>query len=132
MAKAAKRASTKDGQVVLTIDVGGSRVKILTSAGGEMRRTESGPGLTPEQMVASVKKLAEGLDYDVISMGYPGPVRDNKPSLDPFNLGKGWNGYDFAAAFGKPVKVVNDALLQAIGSYDGGRMLFLGLGTGLG
>lgn len=132
MAKAAKRASTKDGQVVLTIDVGGSRVKILTSAGGEMRRTDSGPGLTPEQMVASVKKLAEGLDYDVISMGYPGPVRDNKPSLDPFNLGKGWNGYDFAAAFGKPVKVVNDALLQAIGSYDGGRMLFLGLGTGLG
>ena len=132
MAKAAKKAAAGSDPIVLTIDVGGSHVKILTSAGGEMRRTESGPGLTPKQMVASVKTLAEGLDYDVISMGYPGPVRNNRPSLDPFNLGKGWDGFDFDAAFGKPVKVVNDALLQAIGSYDGGRMLFLGLGTGLG
>ena len=131
MAKAAKTAASSD-PIVLAIDVGGSHVKILTSAGGEMRRTPSGPNLTPDQVVASVKKLAEDLDYDVISMGYPGPVRDNKPSLDPFNLGKGWNGYDFTAAFGKPVKLVNDALMQAIGSYDGGRMLFLGLGTGLG
>lgn len=132
MAKAARPTATTTGPIVLTIDVGGSHVKILTSAGGEMRRTDSGPSLTPQQVVASVTKLAEGLDYDVISMGYPGPVQDNKPSLDPFNLGKGWNGYDFTAAFGKPVKLVNDALLQAIGSYDGGRMLFLGLGTGLG
>ena len=132
MAKAAKKAPAGSDPIVLTIDVGGSHVKILTSVGGEMRRTPSGPSLTPDQVVASVKKLAEGLDYDVISMGYPGPVRDNKPSLDPFNLGKGWNGYDFTAAFGKPVKLVNDALMQAIGSYDGGRMLFLGLGTGLG
>jgi polyphosphate glucokinase len=132
MAKAAKAAATSSDPIVLAIDVGGSHVKILTSAGGEMRRTPSGPNLTPDQVVASVKKLAEDLDYDVISMGYPGPVRDNKPSLDPFNLGKGWNGYDFTAAFGKPVKLVNDALMQAIGSYDGGRMLFLGLGTGLG
>jgi len=131
MAKAAKTAASSD-PIVLAIDVGGSHVKILTSAGGEMRRVASGPGLTPDQVVSSVKKLAEDLDYDVISMGYPGPVRDNKPSLDPFNLGKGWNGYDFTAAFGKPVKLVNDALMQAIGSYDGGRMLFLGLGTGLG
>ncbi|MDX8531770.1 ROK family protein [Mesorhizobium sp. VK25A] len=132
MAKTAKKAPAGSDPIVLAIDVGGSHVKILTSAGGEMRRTPSGPGLTPDQVVTSVKKLAEGLDYDVISMGYPGPVRDNKPSLDPFNLGKGWNGYDFTAAFGKPVKLVNDALMQAIGSYDGGRMLFLGLGTGLG
>ncbi|RVD56493.1 ROK family protein [Mesorhizobium sp. M2D.F.Ca.ET.185.01.1.1] len=132
MAKAAKKAAASGDPIVLTIDVGGSHVKILTSAGGEMRRVASGPSLTPDQVVGSVKKLAEGLDYDVISMGYPGPVRDNKPSLDPFNLGKGWNGYDFTAAFGKPVKLVNDALMQAIGSYDGGRMLFLGLGTGLG
>ena len=132
MAKAAKKAPAGNDPIVLTIDVGGSHVKILTSAGREMRRVASGPSLTPDQVVASVKKLAEGLDYDVISMGYPGPVRDNKPSLDPFNLGKGWNGYDFTAAFGKPVKLVNDALMQAIGSYDGGRMLFLGLGTGLG
>jgi len=83
-------------------------------------------------MIDKVKKLAEGLSYDVISMGYPGPVRHNKPVLDPMNLGKGWAGFDFAAQFGKPVKVVNDALMQAIGSYEGGRMLFLGLGTGLG
>ncbi|PBB16942.1 ROK family protein [Mesorhizobium sp. WSM4313] len=132
MAKAAKKAAATGDPIVLAVDVGGSHVKILTSAGGEMRRAASGPSLTPDQVVSSVKKLAEGLDYDVISMGYPGPVRDNKPSLDPFNLGKGWNGYDFTAAFGKPVKLVNDALMQAIGSYDGGRMLFLGLGTGLG
>ncbi|UCI27037.1 ROK family protein [Mesorhizobium sp. B2-8-5] len=132
MAKTAKTAAASSDPIVLAIDVGGSHVKILTSAGGEMRRVASGPNLTPDQVVASVKKLAEDLDYDVISMGYPGPVRDNKPSLDPFNLGKGWNGYDFTAAFGKPVKLVNDALMQAIGSYDGGRMLFLGLGTGLG
>jgi len=117
---------------VLAIDIGGSHVKILTSAGGEERRADSGPDLTPQQMIDKVKKLAEGLSYDVISMGYPGPVRHNKPVLDPKNLGKGWAGFDFAAQFGKPVKVVNDALMQAIGSYEGGRMLFLGLGTGLG
>ena len=132
MAKAAKTAATGSDPIVLSIDVGGSHVKILTSAGGEMRRVPSGPSLTPDKVVASVRDLAEGLNFDVISMGYPGPVSDNKPSLDPFNLGKGWNGYDFTAAFGKPVKLVNDALMQAIGSYDGGRMLFLGLGTGLG
>ena len=132
MAKAAKTAATGSDPIVLCIDVGGSHVKILTSAGGEMRRVPSGPSLTPDKVVASVRDLAEGLNFDVISMGYPGPVSDNKPSLDPFNLGKGWNGYDFTAAFGKPVKLVNDALMQAIGSYDGGRMLFLGLGTGLG
>ena len=132
MAKAAKTSAASGDPVVLSIDVGGSHVKILTSAGGEMRRVVSGPGLTPGKVVASVRVLAEGLDYDVISMGYPGPVADNRPSLDPFNLGKGWNGYDFTAAFGKPVRLVNDAMMQAIGSYDGGRMLFLGLGTGLG
>ena len=132
MAKAAKTTATSSDPIVLSIDVGGSHVKILSSAGGEMRRVPSGPSLTPDKVVASVRDLAEGLNFDVISMGYPGPVSDNKPSLDPFNLGKGWNGYDFTAAFGKPVKLVNDALMQAIGSYDGGRMLFLGLGTGLG
>lgn len=132
MAKSIKPAAANGDPVVLTIDVGGSHVKILTTAGGEVRRADSGPGLTPDQLVASVSKLAQGLNYDLISMGYPGPVRDNKPSLDPFNLGKGWKGHDFGASFGKPVKVVNDALMQAIGSYEGGRMLFLGLGTGLG
>ena len=132
MAKAVKQTASNAEKIVLAIDIGGSHVKILTSAGGEERRADSGPDLTPQQMIDTVKKLAEGLPYDVISMGYPGPVRHNKPVLDPMNLGKGWAGFDFAAQFGKPVKVVNDALMQAIGSYEGGRMLFLGLGTGLG
>ncbi|WP_027053169.1 ROK family protein [Mesorhizobium erdmanii] len=132
MAKAVKQTAPDAEQIVLTIDIGGSHVKILTSAGGQERRDDSGPDLTPQQMIDKVKKLAEGLPYDVISMGYPGPVRHSKPVLDPKNLGKGWAGFDFDAQFGKPVKMVNDALMQAIGSYEGGRMLFLGLGTGLG
>ena len=132
MAKAVKQPAADAEKIVLSIDIGGSHVKILTSAGGEERRTDSGPGLTPQQMIDAVKKLAEGLSYDVVSMGYPGPVNHNRPLTDPANLGKGWAGFDFAGAFGKPVKVVNDALMQAIGSYEGGRMLFLGLGTGLG
>jgi polyphosphate glucokinase len=132
MAKATKQSEAGVEKIVLAIDIGGSHVKILTSAGGEERRADSGSDLTPQQMIATVKTLAEGLPHDVISMGYPGPVNHNRPLADPTNLGKGWVGYDFAAAFGKPVKLVNDALMQAIGSYDGGRMLFLGLGTGLG
>ena len=132
MVKTAKPTVANGEQIVLTIDIGGSHVKILTSAGGEERRAESGPGLTPQQMIASVKTLADGLPYDVISMGYPGPVAHNRPFADPANLGKGWAGFDFAAAFDRPVKVINDALMQAIGSYEGCRMLFLGLGTGLG
>ncbi|MBZ9776266.1 ROK family protein [Mesorhizobium sp. CO1-1-8] len=137
MAKAVKQPASgtekpDPEKIVLTIDIGGSHVKILTSSGGEERRADSGPDLTPRQMIDTVNKLAEGLSYDVVSMGYPGPVNHNRPLADPANLGKGWAGFDFAAAFGKPVKVVNDALMQAIGSYEGGRMLFLGLGTGLG
>ncbi|RWQ17676.1 ROK family protein [Mesorhizobium sp.] len=137
MAKAVKQPASGTGKpdtekIVLTIDIGGSHVKILTSAGGEERRADSGPDLTPQQMIDVVNKLAQGLSYDVVSMGYPGPVNHNRPLADPANLGKGWAGFDFAGAFGKPVKVVNDALMQAIGSYEGGRMLFLGLGTGLG
>ncbi|PZV34218.1 ROK family protein [Mesorhizobium kowhaii] len=132
MAKAMKQPASDAEKIVLSIDIGGSHVKILSSAGGAERRADSGPGLTPQQMTDAVKKLAEGLSYDVISMGYPGPVNHNRPLTDPANLGKGWAGYDFAAQFGKPVKVVNDALMQAIGSYEGGRMLFIGLGTGLG
>jgi polyphosphate glucokinase len=132
MAKAVKQPASDAEKIVLAIDIGGSHVKILSSAGGVERRADSGPGLTPQQMTDAVKKLAEGLSYDVISMGYPGPVTHNRPLTDPANLGKGWAGYDFAAQFGKPVKVVNDALMQAIGSYEGGRMLFIGLGTGLG
>ena len=132
MAKAVKQPASSPEKIVLSIDIGGSHVKILSSAGGAERRADSGPGLTPQQMIDAVKKLAEGLSYDVVSMGYPGPVNHNRPLIDPANLGKGWAGYDFAAQFGKPVKVVNDALMHAIGSYEGGRMLFVGLGTGLG
>ena len=117
---------------VLVVDVGGTSVKILASAKTEIRSFLSGPGLTPHQMVLGVKKLASDWRYDVVSIGYPGPVLQGRPTAEPINLGHGWVGFDFAAAFGHPVKVVNDAALQAIGSYEGGKMLFLGLGTGLG
>ncbi|MFA6154173.1 ROK family protein [Mesorhizobium sp.] len=132
MARSAKRPEADAGKIVMVVDIGGSHVKILTSAGGEERRVDSGPGLTPDDLIDAVNKLADGLSYDLISMGYPGPVSQNRPLADPANLGAGWAGYDFAARLGRPVKMVNDALMQAIGSYDGGRMLFLGLGTGLG
>jgi polyphosphate glucokinase len=119
-------------KVVLAIDIGGTHVKVMTSADREERRVVSGPKMTAEAMVAAVKKLTEGWHYDVIAMGYPGPVLHNRPLMDPANLGPHWVGFDFRGNFGAPVKIVNDALMQAIGSYEGGRMLFLGLGTGLG
>jgi polyphosphate glucokinase len=127
--RAASRAS---GKKVLAIDIGGSHVKILATGQSDKREAVSGPTMTARQMVDDVKKLADGWDFQVISIGYPGPVVHNKPVLEPANLGKGWCGFDFEAAFGHPVKVVNDAMMQAIGAYAGGRMLFLGLGTGLG
>jgi polyphosphate glucokinase len=114
------------------VDIGGSHIKILASGRKQRRMIDSGPNLTPSEAVAAVRELAGDWKYRAISIGYPGPVRDNRPAVDPRNLGAGWRNFDFAKAFGRPVKVVNDALLQAIGSYDGGRMLFLGLGTGLG
>src|SRR6266478_1652829 len=117
---------------VLVVDVGGTHVKILATGQKELREFTSGPTLTAEQMVAGVKKLAGDWKYDAISIGYPGPVIKNRPLADPHNLGRGWMGYDFEAAFKCPVKVVNDAAMQALGSYKGGKMLFLGLGTGLG
>jgi polyphosphate glucokinase len=120
------------GKKVLVIDVGGTSVKILASGQTEVRSFRSGPTLTPGRMVAGVKKLAAEWTYDVVSIGYPGPVLAGQPTAEPINLGHGWVGFDFAAAFGRPVKVVNDAALQAMGSYEGGKMLFLGLGTGLG
>src|ERR1043166_8546719 len=97
-----------------------------------MREFPSGSTLTPKQMVAGVKKLASDWKYDAVSIGYPGPVLRNRPVAEPHNLGRGWMGFDFEAAFNRPVKVVNDAAMQALGSYKGGKMLFLGLGTGLG
>ena len=122
-----------DGQpTVMAIDVGGSHVKLRLSSGDEVRRDVSGPGMTAQQMVDRVKALADGLVYDVVSIGYPGPVMHGTIVADPHNLGTGWVRFDFAKALGKPVRMINDALMQAIGSYDSGRMLFLGLGTGLG
>jgi polyphosphate glucokinase len=117
---------------VLVIDIGGNNVKILASRQSAPRKFPSGPTMTPKQMVAGVKKLAGDWKYDVVSIGYPGMVIRNRLLAEPHNLGRGWMGFDFEAAFKRPVKVVNDAAMQALGSYKGGKMLFLGLGTGLG
>ena len=117
---------------VLVVDIGGKSVKILASGHKVRRSFLSGPNLTPEDMVSGIKKLAADWAYDVVSIGYPGQVLQGRPVAEPRNLGRGWVGFDFARAFGRPVKVVNDATMQAIGSYRGGKMLFLGLGTGLG
>src|SRR5215470_7548187 len=117
---------------VLVVDVSGTTVRILATGQDEPRRFPSGLTLTAEQMVDGVKKLAGDWKYDAVSIGYPGPVIKNRPLANPRFLGRGWMGYDFEAAFQCPVKVVNDAAMQALGSYEGGKMLFLGLGTGLG
>ena len=117
---------------VLAIDVGGTHVKTRLSGRREMRQFESGPTLTPRRMVARVLALNGDLKYDVISIGYPGVVVHGKIITEPYNLGRGWVGFDFRKAFGRPTQIMNDAAMQAIGSYEGGRMLFLGLGTGLG
>jgi len=117
---------------VLVIDVGGTNVKILVTGRREPRKVPSGPDMTAVGMVAAVKRLAADWSYDVISLGYPGAVLGGRPAADPKNLSDGWMKFDFAKAFGCPVKVINDAAMQALGGYEGGRMLFLGLGTGLG
>jgi polyphosphate glucokinase len=117
---------------VLVIDVGGTHVKVLATGKKEHREVESGPTMTAQQMVTAVKQLAAGWKYDAVSIGYPGPVAHNRPLHEPRNMGGGWVGFDFPSAFGCPVKLINDAAMQALGSYKGGHMLFLGLGTGLG
>ncbi len=117
---------------VLVVDVGGNHVKILATGQKQSREFPSGRTLTAQQMVAGVKKLAKDWKYDAVSIGYPGPVLRNRPISEPRNLGRGWVGYDFRRAFNRPVKIVNDAAMQALGSYRRGKMLFLGLGTGLG
>jgi polyphosphate glucokinase len=118
--------------VVLSVDVGGSGVKTLVSNETGRRRFKSSSKLTPGQMVEGVGRITAGWTWDVVSVGIPAPVHGGKPIAEPVNLGKGWVGFDYEGAFGKPTKVVNDAAMQALGSYEGGRMLFLGLGTGLG
>lgn len=117
---------------ILVADVGGTNVKIRASSGEEIRKAPSGPQATPQQIIDSILKLADGWSFDVVTLGYPGEVRGGRPSLEPNHLGRGWVGFDFRSAFRRPVKIVNDAAMQALGSYQGGRMLFLGLGTGLG
>lgn len=117
---------------VLTIDIGGTHVKLLATGEKTHREFSSGPTLMARRMVAAVKKLAGDWKYDVVSIGYPGLVVHGRPVLEPHNLGPGWVGFDFAAAFKRPVKVINDAAMQALGAYKRGKMLFLGLGTGLG
>jgi polyphosphate glucokinase len=117
---------------VLAIDIGGTHVKILATGQKQRRQFESGPTLTPKIMVAGVRKHAKGWKFSAISIGYPGPVLRSRPFAEPHNLAKGWVGFDFGKAFRCPVKVMNDAAMQALGSYRGKKMLFLGLGTGLG
>jgi polyphosphate glucokinase len=117
---------------VLAVDVGGTHVKVLASGQSESRKFDSGTALDPKGMVLGVQKIADGWSYDVVSIGYPGPVLNNRPVAEPHNLRRGWVGFDFEAAFARPVKLINDAAMQALGSYKTGKMLFLGLGTGLG
>src|SRR2546425_9141796 len=117
---------------VLVVDVGGTHVKVLAAGQKAPREFPSGPTLTAAQMVAGVKMVAAGWKYDAVSIGYPGPVLHGRPVAEPPHLGPGWVGFDYPTAFGCPVKLVNDAAMQALGSYGGGKMLFLGLGTGLG
>src|SRR5438067_1568086 len=116
---------------ILVIDIGGSNVKLMISRGGK-RKFKSGSQLTPREMVTQIEPLVSDWKFNAISMGFPSPVRDGQILSEPKHLGKGWVQFDFEKAFGKPVRIINDASMQALGSYHGGRMLFLGLGTGLG
>jgi len=117
---------------ILVVDIGGNNVKLLASGQKTPRKVPSGPALTPLRMATSVRKAVAGWTYDAVTIGFPGPVNDGRPAQEPVNLGRGWVRFDYARALGKPVRLVNDAVMQALGSYRGGRMLFLGLGTGLG
>ena len=117
---------------VLVVDVGGSHVKVRASAEPERRKADSGPTMSAEGMVTAVRELTDGWDWDRVSVGIPSPVHNGRVVSEPVNLGAGWVGFDYEAGFGRPTRVVNDAAMQALGSYEGGTMLFLGLGTGLG
>jgi hypothetical protein len=117
---------------ILVIDVGGTNVKLRATGEREERKIPSGPAMTASKMVRDVKRVTKEWKYSRVSIGYPGPVVHGHPLHEPYNLGRGWVGFDFAKAFGRPVEVVNDAAMQALGSYQGGKMLFLGLGSGLG
>ena len=122
----------KKKRKVLVIDVGGSHVKLMVSRNGKRRKFESGKTLRPHQLIVETKKLVADWKFDAIAIGFPAPINKGRILQDPKNLGKGWMKFDFRKAFAKPVRIINDAAMQALGSYHGGRMLFLGLGTGLG
>lgn len=122
----------KTERKILAVDIGGTHVKVLATGERVERKIISGPTMTPGKMAKDVKELTKDWAYDAVSMGYPGPVVLGRPLHEPHNLGHGWVGFDYGKAFGCPVKIINDAAMQALGSYRGGRMLFLGLGTGLG
>lgn len=128
----APRSERRAADRILAVDIGGTHLKVLASGAGEARKTDTGPEFTPRQMVRAVGELASGWRYDVVAIGYPGVVWHGRPFVEPRNLGAGWVKFDYARAFGAPVRIINDAAMQAIGGYTGGRMLFLGLGTGLG
>jgi len=133
--KASRNSAGRPGKAprrILVLDVGGSHVKLRVGSHGSELKFVSGSKMTPRQMVKDVRKLVKPADYDAVSIGYPGVVFRGRIAAEPFNLGSGWVGFDFEAAFGKPVRIINDAAMQAVGSYTGGRMLFLGLGTGMG
>jgi polyphosphate glucokinase len=117
---------------ILVIDIGGTNIKLLASGKRTPVKVPSGPHLTPRQMVDEVLEATDGWSFDAVSIGYPGPVARNKPTKEPVNLGKGWTKFNYERAFGRPVRMINDAAMQALGSYAGRTMLFLGLGTGLG
>ena len=117
---------------VLVVDIGGTGVKLRASNVEETRRFKSGPSFTPDLLLEKLRAVAGDWRYDVVALGYPGAVNEHGPVAEPGNLGPGWVGFDFAKAFDRPVRVVNDAVMQALGAYDSGRMLFLGLGTGVG
>src|SRR5262249_53427564 len=128
LAHAGRRGEMK----ILVVDVGGTHVKVLTTGQREHRQVDSGPAMTARGMVSAGKRLSADWAYDHVSVGHPGPVVHRHVFAEPHNLGRGWVGFDFRRAFGRPVKLINDAAMQALGSYRRGRMLFLGLGTGLG
>lgn len=127
-----KKIHGKSGRRILVVDVGGTHIKIIATGQKEEFKIPSGAGMTAAKMVSEVLEAAKDWQYDVVTIGYPGPVLHGLPLHEPHNLGSGWVGFDFEKAFQKPVKILNDAAMQALGGYQGGRMLFLGLGTGLG
>ena len=128
----AKAGPTNRPLRVLVIDIGGTHVKVLATGQTVHRQFDSGKNLTPRKMLAAVRPLVADWEYDVVSMGFPGPILHHRPAAEPWNLGKGWLGFNFKAAFKRPVQMMNDAAMQALGSYEAGRMLFIGLGTGVG